>query len=31
MACKHAPLNGYLIGAHEHEARREFDIWYCNT
>ena len=31
ILCNHAPLNGYLIGAHEYEAHHVFDIWYRNT
>lgn len=31
LLCNHAPLNGYLIGAHDYEAHHVFDIWYRNT
>lgn len=31
LLCNHAPLQGYLIGAHEYEAHHVFDIWYRNT
>ena len=31
LLCNHAPLNGYLIGAHDYEGHHVFDIWYRNT
>jgi TnpA family transposase len=31
LLCNHAPLQGWLIGAHEFEAHHVFDIWYRNT
>lgn len=31
LLCNHAPLQGWLIGAHEFEAHYVFDIWYRNT
>ncbi len=31
LLCNHAPINSYLIGAHDYEAHHVFDIWYRNT
>ena len=31
LLCNHAPLQGWMIGAHEYEAHHVFDIWYRNT
>lgn len=31
MLANHIPLQGELIGAHEHESYYAFDIWYNNT